>query len=120
MQFCTRNDKQRWYWLCSVLLFLLLFAPVLALADTNPVHSGHTSTVLTELFALTTILLAAKLGGEVMARLGQPEVLGELCVGIVLGNLPLVGIEAFAFVKSDDVLTVLSELGVILLLFEVG
>jgi Kef-type K+ transport system membrane component KefB len=66
------------------------------------------------------ILLAAKLGGDVMVRLGQPEVLGELCVGIVLGNLPLLGIESFSFVSSDEVLTILSELGVILLLFEVG
>ena len=55
-----------------------------------------------------------------MVRLGQPEVLGELCVGIVLGNLSLLGIEAFAFLREDMILTVLSELGVVLLLFEVG
>lgn len=102
------------------MLFLLLFAPILALADTNTAHGGHASPVLAELFALTIILLAAKLGGDVMVRLGQPEVLGELCVGIVLGNLPLFGFEGFSFVKKDEVLTILSELGVILLLFEVG
>jgi Kef-type K+ transport system membrane component KefB len=55
-----------------------------------------------------------------MVRVGQPEILGELCVGIILGNLPLLGIEAFTFVSGDEVLTILSELGVILLLFEVG
>jgi hypothetical protein len=95
MGFQTRNDKQRWYWLCSVIVFLFLLAPILALADTSAAHGGHTSPVLAELFALTIILLAAKLGGDVMVRLGQPEVLGELCVGIVLGNLRLLGIEDF-------------------------
>ena len=89
MQFYMRNDKQRRCWLRSIMLLLLLFAPLLALADTSPAHGGHTSPVLAELFALTIILLAAELGGDVIVRLGQPEVLRELCVGIVLGNLPL-------------------------------
>jgi Kef-type K+ transport system membrane component KefB len=55
-----------------------------------------------------------------MVRLGQPEVLGELIVGIILGNLSLLGIQSFTFLRQDLILEILSELGVILLLFEVG
>ena len=40
---------------------------------------------------LALFIIAAKLGGELMGRLGQPPVLGELLMGVLLGNLNLVG-----------------------------
>jgi Kef-type K+ transport system membrane component KefB len=120
MRFHETRSAQRWLRLCGVALFVLLLAPVWTWSDTNTAHGGHSNPVLPELFALMTILFAAKVGGDLMMRLGQPEVLGELCVGILLGNLPLLGVETFSFVRRDEILTVLSELGVILLLFEVG
>ncbi len=39
------------------------------------------------LVGVAVILIAAKLGGELLERLGQPAVLGELISGIVIGNL---------------------------------
>ena len=76
--------------------------------------------MISVLLALAVVLLAAKIGGDIMVRLRQPEVLGELIVGILLGNLALLGIDTFHFLREDLVLEILSELGVILLLFEVG
>ncbi len=35
--------------------------------------------------ALVTIIAAAKIGGYISLKLGQPSVLGELAVGIILG-----------------------------------
>ena len=72
------------------------------------------------LLALAVILAGAKLGGDVAERVGQPAVLGELVVGIVLGNLDLVGVPWFRTVVSDHTIDVLARLGVVLLLFEVG
>ncbi len=72
------------------------------------------------LLALAAILLAAKMGGELIERLNQPAVLGELIVGIVLGNLALVGIGAFEPLKTAPFLPVAAEIGVILMLFQVG
>jgi len=72
------------------------------------------------LLALAVILAGAKLGGDVAERIGQPAVLGELVVGIVLGNLDLVGVSWFRAVASDHTIDVLARLGVVLLLFEVG
>src|SRR5918994_1162591 len=46
------------------------------------------------LLALAVIVVAAKLGGEVMERIGQPAVLGELGVGLLLGNLAVAGVVA--------------------------
>ena len=66
---------------------------------------------------LAVILSSAKLGGHVADRLGQPTVLGELLVGILLGNC---GIAWLGGLGSDASLEVLAEIGVVLLLFEVG
>ena len=50
---------------------------------------------------LAGLLLLAKLGGEAVTRLGMPAVLGELGVGIVAGNLGLVGWHGLEFAITD-------------------
>jgi Kef-type K+ transport system membrane component KefB len=74
------------------------------------------------LFALALLVVAAKAGGLLAERWGQPAVLGELLAGIGLGNLlpPLFGERGIAFVRSDPTLLVLAEVGVLILLFDVG
>jgi Kef-type K+ transport system membrane component KefB len=72
------------------------------------------------MMVLILIIVAAKLGGELMGRLGQPPVLGELVMGVVLGNLSLFGIALLDPLKDSSSLRVLAEIGAILLLFEVG
>ena len=71
------------------------------------------------LLALALVLVGAKLAGELSERLGQPAVLGELLVGILLGNLALLGGPALTL-QDSETFAVLAELGAILLLFEVG
>jgi Kef-type K+ transport system membrane component KefB len=66
------------------------------------------------------IIVSAKLGGELLGRLGQPSVLGELLVGVLLGNLSLFGITALEPLRDNAMLRVVAEIGAILLLFEVG
>jgi Kef-type K+ transport system membrane component KefB len=72
------------------------------------------------LVALVALLVAAKLGGALAERLGQPAVLGELLAGVAIGALPLLGVGELAFVATDTTVEALAGLGVILLLFEVG
>src|SRR5687768_18597340 len=67
------------------------------------------------LVALLVIFAAAKLFGELAERIGQPAVLGEMIGGIVIGVSGLHLIDA-----HDPVLHVLSEMGVMLLLFLIG
>ena len=80
----------------------------------------HGDPVAPLLLALAVILIAAKLGGELAARVGQPAVLGELAFGVLLGNLRFVGLGAFEHLKTDPMVDMIARLGVIILLFAVG
>ena len=67
---------------------------------------------------LAAILAAAKLFGEAAERIGQPAVLGELLAGVLLGGSALGIVPAGG--PEAEVIHVLAELGVLLLLFEIG
>jgi Kef-type K+ transport system membrane component KefB len=82
--------------------------------------AGHGGPVVPVLLGLIVILLAAKIGGEVFERIGQPAVLGELVFGMVLGSLGLLGFGGLEFLKGSMGIEILAQLGVILLLFQVG
>lgn len=95
------------------------------------------------LLILALVLLGAKLGGEAARRLRQPPVVGELLVGVALGPSLLGLIPSFDILHQLDLffssgggatptgadftagqelylLAILAEIGVLLLLFEVG
>jgi Kef-type K+ transport system membrane component KefB len=71
----------------------------------------HMTEILVQLFA---ILLAAKVGNEIFRRLGQPTVVGEILGGVVVGPAVLGVYE----VNAET--TLFAEIGVVLLLFQVG
>jgi len=100
------------------------------------------------LLSLVIIYFASKLGGEVCARINLPPVLGELVGGVLVGvsafrllvfpeggslaedSLIISLLESTAglppeaassvFASQSEVISLLSELGVIILLFEIG
>ena len=72
------------------------------------------------LIGVTIMLVAAKLAGELFERRGQPSVLGELGAGVLLGNLVIFGFTGLEGLKTNETIAALAELGVIILLFEVG
>src|SRR5918997_988144 len=67
---------------------------------------------------LAVMLIAAKLLGELAERFGQPAVLGELLAGVFLGGsvLGIIPVDG----SGAEIIHVLAELGVMLLLFEIG
>lgn len=99
------------------------------------------------LLSLIVVYLAAKIGGELCARINLPAVLGELVGGVIVGVsalhlivfpegggevqsllMNLVGMTTGqapegllrVFQGESEVISVLAELGVIILLFEIG
>ncbi|MEZ5942433.1 MAG: cation:proton antiporter [Planctomycetaceae bacterium] len=98
---------------------------------------GHDKPVAPVLAAIVLLLFCAKLSGDIFERLAMPAVLGELCIGVLLGNLGyllgLMNVEftALDFLRYSDngpdathttgfILSILAQIGVVLLLFEVG
>src|SRR5215208_3337728 len=67
------------------------------------------------LAVLVALLLSTKLLGVLSQRIGQPAVVGELIAGVLLGKSVL-GI----LNPSDPVIHAFAELGVLVLLFEIG
>ncbi len=99
-------------------MLLALATPLVIIAGEN--GSSTHITVSGVFFSLVVLLLAAKIGGELFERLGQPSVLGELLFGIILGNLTLFGYTGLEAIKTHPGIAFAAEVGVILLLFEVG
>ncbi len=80
----------------------------------------HSDPVVPVLLALAIIFVTAKMGAIIADKLGQPQVLGELLGGIAVGNLALMHINTFDFIKVDPIVGIFASIGVIILLFEVG
>lgn len=119
------------------------------LAEAPPQDSESSALVIASvLLSLVVIYFASKLGGEICYRLNLPPVLGELVGGVVIGisafklivfpesgaspqdslliqflewtaGLPPTAADSL-FAAQSEVIEVLSELGVIILLFEIG
>jgi len=66
------------------------------------------------------MLVAGKFSAELAERLGQPAVLGELVAGIVLGSSVLGVIPTGPDDPLRPVIALLAEIGVVVLLFEIG
>ena len=108
-------------------------------ADAGEAHhtesheGGHSDPVAPILLGIIVILAMAKVGGDIFERMAMPAVLGELTVGIILGNFALMtGWDGLDFLKAPAadsmgspyntgaVIRMLASIGVVLLLFEVG
>jgi Kef-type K+ transport system membrane component KefB len=108
--------------LLAIVLVYLFYGMAFGAADPSETGDGpgHGGLVLEVLLGLIVILLGAKLGGDIFERFGQPAVLGELIMGMIIGNLHLLGLDWFEPFKHDITLEILAQIGVIILLFEVG
>jgi Kef-type K+ transport system membrane component KefB len=103
-----------------VFLALLQAPAVASHGDTLTAAASHGDTLAPVVLALAVILAAAKIGGDVAERVGQPAVLGELVIGVVVGNLSLLGVGWFQFITANATIGVIAQLGAVILLFEVG
>ena len=127
----------------------LLLAQVQDSAQTLSDAEVEPFILISVLLSLVVIFLASKVGGELCARIDLPPVLGELVGGVVVG-LSVLKLLAFpgeggiggedsllmsflertagmpheaishVFASQGEIISTLSELGVILLLFEIG
>ncbi|WP_353572325.1 cation:proton antiporter [Candidatus Albibeggiatoa sp. nov. BB20] len=108
MSFLKQNRATMPPWLFVALLLI----PTLSFAS-----SGGESAI--NFLWIAVFLFIAKFS-SLVEKWGQPAVLGELVVGVLLGNLVLLGFHGLEDVKHDELIKFLAELGVVILLFQIG
>jgi Kef-type K+ transport system membrane component KefB len=74
------------------------------------------------ILTLAILILVAKIGGFISLRLGQPSVLGELLVGVLLGPslIDLFHQPFYTDPHLEETIHLLAEIGVMLLMFLAG
>jgi Kef-type K+ transport system membrane component KefB len=92
---------------------------IVGLLVTPLAHAGAGGDSVRDFLWIGLLLLLAKIS-SLIEKWGQPAVLGELVVGVLLGNLILLGIDWVEPIKHDEVIKFLAELGVVILLFQIG
>ena len=96
-------------WIIFSNAYVSLFSPgSLPQAEPGNIPMTHGDPVAPILIALMLIVLGAMVGGLLMRRIGQPAVLGELLVGMLVANV--------AFYFHQPTITILREGGSILTL----
>ncbi len=85
-----------------------------------PALAAGSGAVGENLLWLALILMSARLFAPLAQRVGFPAVLGELLLGVLLGNLSLFGIGLFDTIAKDPIIAFIAELGVIVLLLQIG
>jgi Kef-type K+ transport system membrane component KefB len=65
-------------------------------------------------FSMLVVFVSAKLMSELFERLGQPGIVGEILAGVLIGPSVL------GWMRSNEILAILSQLGAMFLLFRVG
>ena len=94
--------------------------PLALLAAAWPAFAAGSGVVGENLLWLALIILAARLFAPLAQRVGFPAVLGELLLGVVLGNLGLIGFHYFDTIARDPIIMFMAELGVVILLLQIG
>src|SRR5689334_1341007 len=90
-----------WTALIVGLFFIFASRPAMAAGEgaTGTESHGLDPAVL---IGVAIMLIVAKLGSEIFERLKAPAVLGELCAGIMLGNLMIFGLNGVEPLKTNE------------------
>lgn len=83
-------------------------------AKSRVVNDRKVLTAVLLVVQILIILITTKIGGALSVKLGQPAVLGKLISGIVIGPAVL------GWIAPSEMITQLSEIGVLLLMFIAG
>ncbi|MBI5642192.1 MAG: cation:proton antiporter [Deltaproteobacteria bacterium] len=100
--------------------FAIIFSPAGLFANEAAAEGGAQSVGIPVIFLWIAIMLILAKISSLIERVGQPAVLGELLIGVALGSLYLFNINFFEQIKSNEIIHFLAELGVVILLFQIG
>src|SRR5258708_24338911 len=80
----------------------------------QPEHNGGMPAAVQIPLSMLVVFASAKLLSEIFQRMDQPGIVGEILAGILIGPYVL------GWMAPNEILHILSDLGVMFLLFRVG
>jgi Kef-type K+ transport system membrane component KefB len=101
-----KKFKSYLIFLTSIIFIFLITPSGLFAASYDKANDENIFTIL----ALAIILILARIS-SLVERFGQPAVLGELLIGVILGNLSLLGFYFFDKFKQDPILLFFIRIG---------
>ncbi|MCA9349961.1 cation:proton antiporter, partial [Candidatus Saccharibacteria bacterium] len=96
---------------------LVVLTPSLVMASES--ESGGHGDLAKGFIFLAIILLVAKVG-QVVEKVGQAAVIGELAAGIALSALGYFGLHIVGEIRSSEIIAFIAEFGAVILLFQIG
>lgn len=111
--------SNRWLSIFSFLIIVGFFTLFILKFSTGHYHGHAPNAFGLTILSIAVLLVCAKMSNFV-EKIGVPGIIGELCTGILLGNLAYLGIPWFESMKTNDIIMFLSSLGVVILLFQAG
>jgi Kef-type K+ transport system membrane component KefB len=103
-------------------VWLFLMTQFSVLAESTGDSQSEVNSFIPLMFALGIILFASRAGGAIARRLNQPRVLGQLIIGVILGPtvMDMLHWGVLQGVDLQHTIKELAELGVLLLMFNIG
>lgn len=125
VNFIVRFRKSLYSGIMPLAAVVLVFIPGIVFASNGVTgagteEAGHAALNIPLIFLWIAIILMLAKVSSLIERIGQPAVLGELLIGVVAGSMYLVGVDFFEPIKANAIIHFLAELGVVILLFQVG
>lgn len=103
-----------------VVIITLVAFLLMTLTATAAEGSGDTTQHWGEAFFMFAIVLLFGRLGDLVQRVGQPPVIGQLIMGMVISAIGYMGVEFMAEISEEPTISFLSALGAALLLFSIG
>lgn len=114
--------KKRIFIIGLVFILVGIFTTSVVLAETHggEASAGHASPYSAAFLGIVALLFFARVGAMI-EKIGQPSVLGELVVGIILAGVALLpGFGILNDLRDSELVKFVAEVGVIILLFRTG
>lgn len=106
--------------LCAAFLLTILVPAYLFASQAHADEGGSGGGIIVQTFLWIAIILMLAKVSSLVEKVGQPAVLGELLIGVLIGSLPIVGIHFLEPILSNEIIHFLAEFGVVILLYQIG
>lgn len=105
---------------CLIILLLTIFSLKSFASSPANTNISETADFTPAIYLWLALSILMSRGLSIVKKIGLPVVTSEILAGIVLGHLYLFGITTFIGMNHNEIIQFLSEIGAMILMFEIG